>query len=182
MFGKYGYQVTGVKDITSDAGLAVGAFYAHFASKRELLIALMGEVRDWLESINLRPHRAGMTRLAFRAHFQELFRDDPNAYRVIRAWHEAVMADSDLATMNEEIVRWSERNIRRLFEHLLSQPNVRKERDIVAMAAMINHYMWHLLAQRTAMEPDDFERQIGIIADVLYHYFFRDRRSPGDVD
>ena len=41
LFARQGYEETSIVDIIHNAGVAVGGFYQHFASKRQLLLVLM---------------------------------------------------------------------------------------------------------------------------------------------
>ncbi len=42
LFAERGYEETSIEDIARQAGVAVGSFYQHFASKRQILLVLMG--------------------------------------------------------------------------------------------------------------------------------------------
>ncbi len=44
LFGDKGFERTSVDDIASRANLAVGGFYLHYRSKRQLLLALMDDL------------------------------------------------------------------------------------------------------------------------------------------
>src|SRR5439155_13550004 len=59
LFGERGYEKTSVEEIARRAHLAVGGFYQHFKSKRQLLVALMDELVDHLSRLELRPAAAG---------------------------------------------------------------------------------------------------------------------------
>ncbi|TDF92593.1 TetR/AcrR family transcriptional regulator [Paenibacillus piri] len=50
LFGARDYHTTSVQDIVSLAGVSKGAFYLHFHSKEELLIAVFTHYMDWLRS------------------------------------------------------------------------------------------------------------------------------------
>jgi AcrR family transcriptional regulator len=175
LFATRGYHATSIRDVTNQAGIAVGAFYTHFKSKRDLLVALMQEMVDRIALIDLRPPAAMIRQLAVRAHFQELFRNDDHAFAVVRAWQEAVLTDSSLSSLDADILRWTERNIRTLLQHLLGCPNTRGDRDVEGVATVIATSVWTLLARSSAMPQEEFDRQIGTISDMLYHYVFRDR-------
>src|SRR5437764_7535137 len=43
LFRAHGYAESGIAEVMSAAGLTVGAFYAHFASKEELLAAVLAD-------------------------------------------------------------------------------------------------------------------------------------------
>lgn len=48
LFGRHGYEATSVEDVSEAAGYSKGAFYYNFASKEELLSAL---VTEWIEGL-----------------------------------------------------------------------------------------------------------------------------------
>ncbi|HEX6779203.1 MAG TPA: helix-turn-helix domain-containing protein, partial [Ktedonobacterales bacterium] len=41
LFAEHGYEETTIEEIAHHAGVAVGGFYQHFASKRQILLVLM---------------------------------------------------------------------------------------------------------------------------------------------
>src|ERR1700737_1155231 len=55
LFGEKGYEGTSIDEIAQRAKLAVGSFYQHFRSKRQLLLALMAELLEKLIQLDLRP-------------------------------------------------------------------------------------------------------------------------------
>lgn len=177
LFRRQGYTATSVKDITTHAGLAVGALYAHFDSKRDLIVMLMAQFLERIGSIDLRPPKGVVTYRAFRGHCQALFRNERRMLEIVRAWREAAEADEAIAAMHREIVLWSERYVLYLLQDLRMRPNVRTDRDIPAVASLINDFGWNVLARSNALDAEAFERHIGTIADIVYHYIFRDRAT-----
>src|ERR1700722_12794161 len=55
LFGRNGYEGTSIDEIALKADLAVGAFYQHFRSKRQLLLVLMDDLLEGLMQLDLRP-------------------------------------------------------------------------------------------------------------------------------
>lgn len=109
LFSERGYLNTKVTDITAAAGRATGSFYEHFASKEELLQALLAEMEaaadeyladrdhpkdhDLTDRAQLRDHVA-IAWTVMREHrpvtvalFQSMIADDPASGRV---WHDLV--------------------------------------------------------------------------------------------
>src|SRR5271170_1902255 len=66
LFGEKGYESTSVDEIARRAKLAVGTFYQHFRSKRQLLLALMDELLEKLSQLNLQPQGATDVRAGLR--------------------------------------------------------------------------------------------------------------------
>jgi hypothetical protein len=58
LFGEKGYESTSIEAIAQRANLAVGSFYQHYRSKRQLLLALMDELLERLSQLELRPEAA----------------------------------------------------------------------------------------------------------------------------
>src|SRR5215468_822773 len=54
LFGEKGYEGTSVDEIARRARLAVGTFYQHYGSKRQLLLALMDELLEKLSQLDFR--------------------------------------------------------------------------------------------------------------------------------
>jgi AcrR family transcriptional regulator len=75
---RYGIDGSGVAALMADAGLTNGAFYAHFASKEDLVAtAVVDQLRAQSESLNaVPPGRAGVEQLV-RAYLSPEHRDNP---------------------------------------------------------------------------------------------------------
>lgn len=58
LFGEKGFERTSIEEIARKADLAVGGFYQHFRSKRQLLLTLMDELLEKLSQMDLRPNGA----------------------------------------------------------------------------------------------------------------------------
>jgi len=87
--------------IARRAGLAVGGFYQHYHSKRQLLLALMDELLEGLSQLHLRPQAAGDVRAGLRQLLSGAFSRDLRYLGAYRAWQEAALSDPGLARKQE---------------------------------------------------------------------------------
>ena len=173
-FGERGYEASSVETIAKRARLAVGTFYQHFHSKRELLLVLMDELIEKLSQLNLRPSeetnkdvRAGLRELLRGAFAQDLLY--LGAYR---AWQEAMLGDPELARKNEEIHAWTTGRITAVFEALLKMPGARPEVDAPGLARVMDSFFWSLLGRAGKMRPAEIERAVNAATHLIYHGLF----------
>src|SRR5258708_39598252 len=66
LFGEKGYEGTSIGDIAERAKLAVGTFYQHFGSKRQVLLALIDELLEKLRQLGFRTTSMAKLRARFR--------------------------------------------------------------------------------------------------------------------
>jgi AcrR family transcriptional regulator len=181
LFADQGYEATSIQAIVSRAGTAAGAFYTYFRSKRQLLIVLMNELLGRLSDLNLRPNSAAPAadpRAGLRAFLAAVFRADREYYGVVRAWQEAALADAGLGRMQSAIESWTNARILGVFRLLQQYPNARADRDLSAFARMMDRHFWSILARGASLSQSDFDREVRIAADVIYHYLFHDSDAP----
>ena len=164
LFREKGYEATSIGDVTSEAGMAAGAFYLYFRSKKQLLIVLMNELTERLAAVDLRPVPGG----GLRAFVAALFRTDVEYYGVIRAWQEAILMDPELRAMHADIEAWTEARILGVFRKLQTRPDC----DLPAFARMMDRHFWSLLARAATLTPRELQREIRIAADVIERYLF----------
>ena len=96
VFARKGCAASGVADICSAAGLAVGGFYRYFASKEEIIKALAGELRDELvRAISALPSAGKPEKeaLAVAGAFFSVMADRVDAFKALR---EAEAGDESL--------------------------------------------------------------------------------------
>ena len=97
VFARKGCAASGVADICSAAGLAVGGFYRYFASKEEIIQALTRELRDDLiRAISELPQEKGAEQEA-HAIAQAFFATAGRRLDAFKAMREAEAGDEDLA-------------------------------------------------------------------------------------
>jgi AcrR family transcriptional regulator len=175
LFAEQGYHAASIQEIAARAGTASGAFYTYFRSKRQLLIVLMNELLNSLHGLDLRPKGgAADLRAGLRSFLAAVFRADLEYYGVVRAWQEAALTDAGLCRMQMAIESWTNARVLGVFRLLQQHPNARPDRDLPAFARMMDRHFWSILARGASLPRRDFDREVRIAADVIYHYLFHD--------
>lgn len=162
LFREKGYEATSIADVTARAGMASGAFYLYFRSKKQLLVVLMNELTERLAGIKLAATKE------LRPFIASLFRTDLEYFGVVRAWHEAILTDSELRAMHAEIEAWTQARILTLFRALQPRPDA----DVLAFARMMDRHFWSLLARASTLTPRELQRETRLAADVIQRYLF----------
>jgi AcrR family transcriptional regulator len=175
VFAERGYACASVEDITNRAGVAVGAFYLHYSSKRQLLVDLMNELVRLMEELRLNPPRdasvAGMRR-SLHAFLWSALRTDRENYGVFRAWDEAIQGDPQLAAQDAKVRRWSDARVIAVFRELARHRAARPGVDIDGFGRIMNRHFWALLGQAAVMSPRAFRDEVRIASDVVWSYLF----------
>ena len=178
LFREKGYEATSINDIAARAGIAAGAFYLSFRSKRQLLVVLMNELTERLAALDLRPAASKDMQSALREFVAALFRTDLEYYGVVHAWQEASLADRELRAMHAEIESWTHARILAVFRKLQALPRARRDADLPAFARMMDRHFWSLLGRASTLTPRELQREAHLAADVIQCYLFTPRRSP----
>jgi hypothetical protein len=103
-----------------------------------------------------------------------VFRADLEYYGVVRAWQEAALTDAGLGQMQTAIEAWTHARILGVYRLLQQHPNARPDCDLPAFARMMDRHFWSLLARGAGLSRREFDREVRIAADVIYHYLFQD--------
>ena len=154
------------------AGVAVGGFYGHFRSKRQLLLVLMDRLVTELASLHLDldgpapgHERAAIARLVdagMRVH---------RAYAVAyRAWREASLRDPELGALNDRLEAWSEARLAEMLRRVAEAPRARSDVDVETTAGLLNLLFWRLIDT----PPDRFDATADAVTDLVYHAILRD--------
>lgn len=175
-FASHGYEATSVEDIAKDARIAVGGFYLHFRTKRQVLLMLVDRLlhelgsEPWSE-----PHddAAGvMQRIARR-----IGREFAHA-GVYRAWCEAASRDPSLAVLQERIEAWATAGIAAALDPIAASPRARPNVDVPTVSYMLSVVYWRLLdteiADRAALSDT--------LVAALRHVLFEDAAPEPDED
>jgi AcrR family transcriptional regulator len=179
LFGEKGYERASIRDIARRARLAVGGFYQHFRSKRQLLLVLMDELLEGLSQLDLHPTGGGDLRGGIRGLLAGTFARDLRYLGAYRAWQEAVLSDRRLARKQLDIHEWTAGRVARLLTLLQQAPGARAGVDIPGLAAAMDSFFWSLLAQAAGFSKAELNRQIDVATHLIYHAIFTDDLETG---
>jgi len=179
LFGDKGYENTSINEIARRAQLAVGGFYQHYRSKRQLLLALMDELLEKLSQLNFRAADAGDVRPVVHELLSHAFSHDLRYLGAYRAWQEAALSDPDLAQKQLEIHNWTTSRVTTVFELLQELPGARQSVDIPGLARAMDSFFWSLLAQAAGMSKPELSRWIESSTHLIYHAMFLDSTIRG---
>ena len=179
LFGEKGYENTSINEIARRAKLAVGSFYQHFRSKRQLLLALMDELLEKLSQLNLQPQGVADVRAGIRAILARAFAHDLKYLGAYRAWQEAALSDLELVKKQEEIHRWTTGRVMGVFQFLQGLPGARENVDIPGLARAMDTFFWSLLAQAGRLSQAELDRWIDSATHLIYHAMFTDPPQRG---
>jgi AcrR family transcriptional regulator len=174
LFGEKGYESTSIDEIARRAKLAVGTFYQHFRSKRQLLLALMDELLDKLSQLDFRPRGVSDVRAVVRELLARAFSHDLRYLGAYRAWQEAVLSDSELARKQAQIHAWTTTRVTNVFQLLQKLPGARSGVDLPGLARVMDTFFWSLLAQAVRMPAVELNQWIDSATHLIYHALFFD--------
>lgn len=177
LFGEKGYEAASIDDIARRARLAVGGFYRHFHSKRQLLLALMDELLEHLSRIDLRPKAFANVQEGLRELLSAAFSRDLKYLGAYRAWQEARLSDPDLARKEARIHAWTTARVLGVFQLLRQLPGARPDVDVRALARVMDGFFWSLLARAVKMRKAELDRWIDTSAHLIFHAMFLDARA-----
>lgn len=173
-FGEKGYESTSIDEIAQRAKLAVGTFYQHFRSKRQLMLALMDELLDKLSQLDFRPKAVSDVRAVVHELLSRAFSHDLHYLGAYRAWQEAVLSDSELARKQVQIHAWTTTRVTTMFQLLQQLPSARPGVDVPGLARVMDSFFWSLLAQAVRMPAVELNQWIDSATHLIYHALFTD--------
>jgi AcrR family transcriptional regulator len=174
LFGEKGYESTSVDKIARWAKLAVGTFYQHFRSKRQLLLALMDELLEKLSQLDFRPGHVSDVKAVVHELLSRAFSHDLHYLGACRAWEEAVLSDPELARKQLKIRAWTTARVTSVFQLLQRLPGARPGVDVAGLARVMDSFFWSLLAQAAHMPHAELNRWIDSATHLIYHAMFTD--------
>ena len=174
LFGEKGYENTSIDMIARRAKLAVGGFYQHFRSKRQLLLALMDELLEKLSQLDVRPGAVTDVRAGIRQLLSRAFSHDLRYLGAYRAWQEAALSDPDLARKQRQIHGWTTTRVMTVFQLLQQLPGARQGVDVPGLASVMDSFFWSLLAQAGRFSKVELDQRIDSATHLIYHALFTD--------
>jgi len=173
-FVERGYLNTKITDITAAAGRATGSFYEHFASKEELLAALLADMHS-AASDEMRaqehPREHDLTdRAQLRAHLALAWQTMRAGLPVMIAVFESAVAAGPASGQNWDRLTSDTAVLREHLEYLRdSGHELPGDPALVAaaMGAMLSTLGYALLAPGTSTLPDD--EVIDTVTNLLLH-------------
>jgi AcrR family transcriptional regulator len=177
VFGEKGYEGTSIEEVARRAKLAVGTFYQHFRSKRQLLLVLMDELLEKLSRLDLRAASDADVREGLRAVLSRAFAHDLRYLGAYRAWQEVVLSDPELARKQREIHEWTTGRAAGLFEALHRLPGARKNVDILGLSRAMDSFFWSLLGQAVQLPKARLNQSIDAATHLIYHALFADSKK-----
>lgn len=177
LFQEAGYEATTVEAVAQRAGVALGGFYQHFRSKRQLLLVLMDRLVQEIAEVDLRlEFGAGLDP---RAILERLVRFslslDLGYAGVHRAWGEVIIHDAELAARQREIEAWTAALAQGLMQGIALLPGARPDLDLHTLSWIITLLFWNVAA-RVAASPAPVEADAVVhgMVHLLYHALFQD--------
>jgi AcrR family transcriptional regulator len=174
LFAANGYAGTSVEEISRRAGLAVGSFYQHFRSKRQLLLWLMDELLGRLAELDLRPTATANVKETLRAFLSRAFLTDVQYLGAYRAWQEATLSDAGLARKEQKLRAWTTTRLDTAFVLLQQLPGARRSLNVASLARLMDGVFWNLLGHAAQLEEGELQQWVDAAAHLLYHALFTD--------
>jgi AcrR family transcriptional regulator len=174
LFQEHGYDATSIEDIAQQAGVAVGGFYQHFRSKRQVLLVLMDGLLQEFGKMDLQ--------LGSEANIATLTPIVRNALTIdwayagaYRAWREAILQDAALNALNRQVTDWTQTRLVEVLKGMQQLPGARSNLDTATMAWVLDLWFWQL----AGTPADNLDAVVRVVTDLLYHALFQDEPSLG---
>jgi AcrR family transcriptional regulator len=174
LFRDYGFERASVEQIARKARVPVGAFYQHYRSKRQLLLALMDDLLETMAQLDLRPQPSANLRAGLRDFLARAFSGDLRYLGAYRAWLEAALSDRDLARKQRHIRAWTTARVTAVFSTLHQLPGARPNVDIPSLARSMDSFFWNLLGEAIHASKIELDQWIDSATHLMYHALFED--------
>ncbi len=174
LFQEHGYDATSIEDMAQQADVAVGGFYQHFRSKRQVLLVLMDRLLQEFSKMDLQlgPEANIVT---LESTVRKALSVDWAYAGAYRAWREAILQDSALSTLNRQVTDWTRTRLVEVLRGMQQLSGARPDLDIATMAWVLDLWFWQL----AGAPADNLDAVVQVVTDMLYHALFQDEPSLG---
>ena len=170
LFAERGYDRTAMTDVAARAGVAVGAVYRHYRTKRQLLLVLMDRMLTEIAELDLDPGDGPDPRAAVLAMLRTALVTDAKYAGAYRAWAGLCARDERLAAVDAELVDWTAARLAGILALARDAPGGRPDLDVPATARLLTLLFWRLL-----LEPGfDADRTVRALGTMILHLLFTD--------
>ena len=174
-FGETGYEATTVDCVSKLAGVAVGGFYLHFRSKRQVLLVLLDRLLKELASPPwAAPDAASVTPMD---RVRNGFGAKWTYAGIYRAWREATLQDGVLAALHQQIEAWTAERLAILLTAAAKAPGARTDVDIGTFSRVMGALFW----QQLELPAADRETVSQTIVQIIKYALFEDRAAESDA-
>jgi AcrR family transcriptional regulator len=179
LFHERGYEATSIEDIAKQAGVAVGGFYQHFRSKKQVLLVLMDGLLKLLDGLLPQlstiesPLGVGDPIATLEPIVRTGLTVDWAHAGAYRAWREAIVRDPELSALNRRVTTWSMARLVVAMKEIQQLPNARQGVDIEMTAWVLDLMFWQL----AGTPSDNLDAVVRVVTDLLVHALFKD--EPG---
>jgi AcrR family transcriptional regulator len=184
VFAERGCAATTFADLIQAAGVSKGAFYFHFSSKEELVLAVLVQTKNgWLETVHDRLSDAPDAAAALHGLAEAvlaLYLDDPVGWNVAALARELLTAPNTSPQLREQASevtrRWVEA-VAELISAAQAEGSVSREVDAVALARLLCAAVDGSRDLVDALDAPEHRReafasQIRVLADLLERALF----------
>ena len=165
-FAANGYDATTVVDIAHDAGIAVGGFYAHFRSKRQVLLILVDRLLAELESLPVAAPGAGAATVI--ECIRQRFISDCRHAGVYRAWREAASRDASLTEVQASIEAWASVKSAAALTAASAAPGARAGVDIPTLSYVLSAMFLRVLESNVPDRAALADTIVTMVAHALF--------------
>ncbi|HEU4321706.1 MAG TPA: TetR/AcrR family transcriptional regulator [Roseiflexaceae bacterium] len=177
LFAERGYEETSIEAIAHRAGAAVGGFYQHFASKRQILLVLMEQLLTEASALLGQAQDAPApadTRSLIEQLVRQGLQTDWAFAGAYRAWLEACARDRELRALNQQIEAWTAGLLEHMFRMLSGLPGARQDADLPTLAWALSLLFWRL-AELPIAQPERVDAVVASLTHLIYHALFIDQ-------
>jgi TetR/AcrR family fatty acid metabolism transcriptional regulator len=169
LLAEKGYHETSIEDIAARVGTSKGTIYLHFASKEDLVVALMARgMRFYSQAMEAAMAEAGMPRQKVQALFDHVYASmSSEGFKVVRSAFASPEIHSRLAEKRDELREAFERS-RRYITAVLEEGKALGEFDptmptpvmATLLSSLTNPMSYHTLVVEEHMPVEDVVRYV----------------------